>query len=114
VRKERAARKSAASRKIAVAGSRQRAKQVTSSGAGKRRGRKKAAERAFAMTGRRINVPGWYVVRRGDSLWKIAARHYGKGRRFPVIYRANKRRISDPNLIFRCQRIYLPKFRRRI
>ena len=90
-------------RKVAVASSRKRAKG----------GRKKAVGRVCAMAGRRTDVPGWYIVRRGDTLWKIAARHYGKGRRFPVIYQANKRRIADPDLIFRCQRIYLPKFRRR-
>ena len=91
------------SRKVAVASSRKRAK-------GRR---KKPAERVCTMAGRRTDVPGWYIVRRGDTLWNIAARHYGKGRHFPVIYRANKRRIADPDLIFRCQRIYLPKVRRR-
>jgi hypothetical protein len=107
-RKERAARKGAASRKVAVAGSRQRAKSVATG-----KGRRKGAEHACRMAGNRTNVPGWYVVKRGDTLWKIAARHYGKGQRYPVIYRANTRRIADPNLIVRCQRIYLPKFRRR-
>jgi nucleoid-associated protein YgaU len=103
-RKERAARKGGLSRKVAVAASRKRGKG----------GRKKAAEHTCAMAGRRVSVPGWYIVRRGDSLWKIAARHYGKGRHYPVIFRANARRIANPNLIFRRQRIYLPKFRRRI
>jgi nucleoid-associated protein YgaU len=98
-RKERITRKSAASRKVALAGSRKRAKKV--------------AEHSCRMAGNRVNVPGWYIVRRGDTLWKIAARHYGKGRRYPLIYQANVRRIADPNRIVRCQRIYLPKFRRR-
>lgn len=113
-RKERTARKGGPSRKVAVASSRKRAKQGLSPGAGKgRRWKKTHPEHVCRMVGARTSVPGWYIVRRGDTLWKIAARHYGAGRRFPVIYRANTRRIADPNRLVRCQRLYLPKFRRR-
>jgi colicin import membrane protein len=111
-RKERIARKSGGSRKVAGMAIRKRARQTASAGTGKG-GRRKAVHDTCRVAGNRTSVPGWYIVRRGDTLWKIAARHYGKGRRFPVIYRANTRRIADPDLIFRCQRIYLPKFRRR-
>ncbi len=102
-RKERAARKGGQSRKVAVAASRKRAKG----------GRTKKAEHTCRTAVRHTNAPGWYIARRGDTLWKIAARHYGKGRRFTMIYNANARRIADPDRIARCQRIYLPKFRRR-
>jgi hypothetical protein len=111
-RKERIARKSGGSRKVAGMAIRKRARQTASAGTGKG-GRRKAVHDTCRVAGNRTSVPGWYIVRRGDTLWKIAARHYGKGGRFPVIYQANKRRIADPDLIFRCQRIYLPKFRRR-
>lgn len=110
--RKRAAKKGRSSRKLAVAANRKRARKTASATTGKGR-RKKAAEFSCRMAGNRTNVPGWYIVRRGDTLWKIAARHYGKGRRNPAIYRANTRRIADPHRLVRCQRIYLPKFRRR-
>jgi colicin import membrane protein len=48
------------------------------------------------------------VVRRGDSLWRIARRHYGRGSKFRRIYRANRRKIRNPDLIFPCQRFRVP------
>ena len=48
-----------------------------------------------------------YRVRRGDSLWKIAKRRYGKGRRYRRIYRNNRGRIAKPNRIYRNQRLCL-------
>lgn len=59
--------------------------------------------------GLRVELPGVYLVRRGDTLWAIARRHYGSGTRYPVIYRANRPTIADPDLIFPCQRLKLPK-----
>lgn len=53
-------------------------------------------------------VPGWYVVTRGDSLWRIAKRHYGSGSRYKAIYRANRKRIANPRHIYPCQRLRLP------
>lgn len=64
-------------------------------------------------TGGEIRTPGTYIVTRGDSLWRIARRHYRSGRHWPKIYRANGKKISDPDLIFPCQRFYLPKLRSR-
>lgn len=49
-----------------------------------------------------------YVVRRGDTLSGIARRYYGKGSRYRRIYRANRGRIRNPNLIYPRQRIYIP------
>ncbi|MGI9381980.1 MAG: LysM peptidoglycan-binding domain-containing protein [Methyloligellaceae bacterium] len=45
------------------------------------------------------------VVRRGDSLWRISRRVYGRGARYTTIYRRNKHQIRDPNLIYPRQRL---------
>jgi nucleoid-associated protein YgaU len=58
--------------------------------------------------GRSIERPGWYVVGRGDTLWKISEAHYKDGKRYRRIVRANARRIDDPGHIVPCQRLYLP------
>ncbi|MFA9442031.1 MAG: LysM peptidoglycan-binding domain-containing protein [Hyphomicrobium sp.] len=55
---------------------------------------------------------GMYVVRRGDTLWGIAKRHYGKGSKYRRIYGANRRRIRRPNRIYPRQRLYIPPLRR--
>ncbi len=50
-----------------------------------------------------------YRVRRGDSLWRISKRFYGNGRRYRRIYKANKRRIRNPNMIYVKQRICIKR-----
>lgn len=42
-----------------------------------------------------------YTVRKGDTLWKIAEQHYGKGQgaRFTEIVKANSPPIKDPDII---------------
>ncbi|MGI9426918.1 MAG: LysM peptidoglycan-binding domain-containing protein [Hyphomicrobiaceae bacterium] len=59
----------------------------------------------------RVRLPGKYVVRKGDSLWRIARRHYRKGHRYWRIYKANRRKIRNPNLIYPCQRFSIPRRR---
>lgn len=54
-----------------------------------------------------------YVVQPGDTLWAIAHRHYRKGSRYPVIYRANQDRIVSPDIIRPCQKLVIPGRRRR-
>jgi colicin import membrane protein len=71
--------------------------------------RRRAASRCRVGSRWRIHLPGRYVVRRGDSLWRIARRHYKRGHRFWRIYRANRRKIRNPNLIYPCQRFYIPR-----
>jgi len=60
-------------------------------------------------SGRRITPPGYYRVQSGDSLWRISRRHYRAGARYRRIYRANRSRIRDPDLIYPCQMIYVPR-----
>jgi nucleoid-associated protein YgaU len=39
------------------------------------------------------------IIRRGDTLWQIARRVYGKGVRYTTIYLANEDKIRDPDMI---------------
>jgi len=53
--------------------------------------------------------PTKYVVRRGDSLWKIAGKVYGNPLKWPRIYRANKDKIKNPNKIYVNQVLIVPQ-----
>lgn len=48
------------------------------------------------------------TVTRGDSLWRISKRIYGKGLRYTVIYEANQKQIRDPSLIYPGQLFVVP------
>jgi nucleoid-associated protein YgaU len=48
------------------------------------------------------------VVARGDSLWRISHITYGDGSRYAFLYRANRERIRNPNLIYPGQTLVLP------
>lgn len=49
-----------------------------------------------------------YTVVKGDSLWKIAKKHYGDPLKWPVIYNANKDKIRNPNRIYPGQVLVIP------
>jgi len=53
-------------------------------------------------------VPRHYIVRPGDSLWKIALKFYQKGIFWRKIYDANRMKIKDPRLIHPFQRLLIP------
>jgi hypothetical protein len=48
------------------------------------------------------------VVSRGDSLWHISRVTYGAGKRYAVVYKANRDHIRNPNLIYPGQIFVLP------
>ena len=52
--------------------------------------------------------PNKYIVRPGDTLWSIAAKYYGDGRYWPQIYKANKNKIANPNVIRIFQVLIIP------
>lgn len=49
-----------------------------------------------------------YVVRAGNSLWKIAKRELGSGSKWGAIYEANKATIRDPTLIYLGRAFLIP------
>jgi nucleoid-associated protein YgaU len=52
-----------------------------------------------------VNTPAaeavMYTVKKGDTLWKIAEMHYGKGKgaKYTEIVKANSPPVKDPDLI---------------
>jgi nucleoid-associated protein YgaU len=48
------------------------------------------------------------IVSRGDSLWRISRIAYGNGTQYAIVYRANRDRILNPNLIHPGQVLVLP------
>ncbi|MBV8926315.1 MAG: LysM peptidoglycan-binding domain-containing protein [Bradyrhizobium sp.] len=48
------------------------------------------------------------VISRGDSLWRISRITYGDGSQYALVYRANRDRIRDPNLIYPGQTLVIP------
>ncbi|MEO1291365.1 MAG: LysM peptidoglycan-binding domain-containing protein [Pseudomonadota bacterium] len=51
---------------------------------------------------------GTVVIQPGNTLWKIAVALYGDGAQYPTIFRENRDKIRDPNLIFPGQIFRLP------
>lgn len=49
------------------------------------------------------------IIRRGDTLWRISKRVYGRGTRYSTIYTANKTQISDPDRIWPGQVFRVPE-----
>jgi nucleoid-associated protein YgaU len=74
---------------------------------------RRAARAACKGAGRRIAGAGWYTAREGDSLWRIAETHFGTGMAYRRIQAANRSTIGDPDYIWPCQRIYIPRRRTR-
>jgi LysM repeat protein len=50
-----------------------------------------------------------YTVRSGDTLYGIARRFYGHGRYWHWLYRVNRSKISDPDLIYAGQVLAIPR-----
>ena len=48
------------------------------------------------------------IIRRGDTLWRISRRVYGRGVRYSTIYLANQEQIEDPDRIWPGQVFRVP------
>ena len=51
----------------------------------------------------------FYVIEKGDTLWRIAEKAYGDGTKYTRILDVNREVIRDPNKIFPGQKIRIPK-----
>lgn len=60
--------------------------------------------------GKRIIKSGSSVIiRRGDSLWRVSRRKFGLGRKYTVIFTANRDQIQDPHRIYPGQVLKVPE-----
>ncbi len=67
-----------------------------------------AAENTPETTGAKPDT-GVIIIRRGDTLWQIAERHYGSGARYTQIFQNNRDQIRNPNRIYPNQRFTVPR-----
>ncbi|MGR9087023.1 MAG: peptidoglycan-binding protein LysM [Gammaproteobacteria bacterium] len=51
----------------------------------------------------------FYIIEKGDTLWKIAESAYGNGAQYQKIFEANREVIKDADKIFPGQKIRIPK-----
>ena len=50
-----------------------------------------------------------YTIKKGDTLWAIAEKHYGSGAKYPKIVEANQPMIKDADEIYPGQVLRLPR-----
>lgn len=55
------------------------------------------------------SVDSAVIIRRGDTLWRLSYRVYGRGVRYSTIYLANQSQIEDPDRIWPGQVFKLPE-----
>ena len=49
-----------------------------------------------------------YTVKAGDTLWSISAKYLGSGAKYMQIYEANRKILSNPNIIIAGQELIIP------
>ncbi len=67
-----------------------------------------SADRARTTSSPAVVEISMAIVRRGDSLWRISRKTFGRGARYTLIYAANASQIRDPSLIYPGQAFVVP------
>lgn len=70
--------------------------------------KKKVKTKKKRSTNKNTSKAKTYTVKKGDCLWKIARKFYGDGSKYTVIYKANKKKIKNANLIYAGQKLTIP------
>jgi nucleoid-associated protein YgaU len=85
-------------------------KQTPASGAPKQSAEATTKAEEKPAAGAAAAAETFYVVKEGDTLWKIAEAHYGagKGAKYMEIFEANRPLLSDPDRIQPGQRLRIP------
>jgi len=52
--------------------------------------------------------PVFHTVKKGDTLWAIASKHYGNGSKYNAIFEANKPMLNHPDKIYPGQVLRIP------
>jgi nucleoid-associated protein YgaU len=67
-------------------------------------------EPSAAVVSKKISI-GHYTVKKHDTLWAIAGKSitYGDSFEWPLIYKANRDKITDPDLIYPNQNFQIEK-----
>lgn len=68
-----------------------------------------SAKSAVAPARKVLRTGSSVIIRRGDSLWRISYRTYGRGIRYSTIYQANLRQLRSPHRIYPGQILKVPK-----
>ncbi|MBH5372727.1 LysM peptidoglycan-binding domain-containing protein [Bradyrhizobium glycinis] len=68
-----------------------------------------SASPADALTAAPAEAGGSRIIARGDSLWALSRLAYGDGSRYGVIFKANRDKIHNPNLIYPGQTFVMPQ-----
>nr|GAJ31714.1 hypothetical protein BDOA9_0108960 [Bradyrhizobium sp. DOA9] len=68
-----------------------------------------SASPAEALTTAPAEAGGSRIIARGDSLWALSRLAYGDGSRYAVIFKANRDKIQNPNLIYPGQTFVMPQ-----
>jgi nucleoid-associated protein YgaU len=59
-------------------------------------------------TGEEDVAVDYYIIKKGDTLSKIAKEFYGDANQYPTIFEANREVIRDADLIYPGQKIRIP------
>ncbi|MFP1631482.1 LysM peptidoglycan-binding domain-containing protein [Zhengella sp. ZM62] len=83
--------------------------QLANAGGGQQDSGQVSASQAMTATAPALEATqGSVIIRRGDTLWQISRRVYGRGVRYSTIYLANQEQIADPDRIWPGQVFRVP------